>query len=80
MEKKIDLVYFCKELCIKEFSRLREQEASTINNASQIKQDTIVSEVGDCVHKQCRLDYIRRPAVINTKGVDLPIQRKKLLF
>ena len=53
-------------MCIKEFSRLREQGANTINNASQIKQDTIVAEVGDCVHKQCRLDYICRPAVINT--------------
>ena len=69
MEKEIDLkCIFCKELCIKEFSRLREQGANTINNASQIKQDTIVAEVGDCVHKQCRLDYIRRPAVINTNN------------
>ena len=69
MEKEIDLkCIFCKELCVKDFSRLREQGANTINNASQIKQDTIVAEVGDYVHKQCRLDYIRRPEVINTNN------------
>ena len=38
MEGEIDLkCTFCKELCITDFSRLREQGANTINYASQIR-------------------------------------------
>ena len=53
MEGEIHLKYiFCKELCITDYSRLREQGADTINHASQIWQDMIIANPGDCVHKQ----------------------------
>ena len=65
MEGEIDLkCTFCKELCITDFSRLREQGANTINYASQIRQDIIIANPGDYVHKQCRLDYVRKPVFI----------------
>ena len=65
MEGGIDLkCIFCKELCITDFPRLREQGANTINHASQIRQDIIIANPGDYVHKQCRLDYVRRPVFI----------------
>ena len=65
MEREIDLkCIFCNELCITNFSRLTEQGANTINHASQIRQDIIIANPGDYVHKQCRLDYVRRPVFI----------------
>ena len=65
MEGEIDLkCIFCKELCITDLSRLREQGANTINYASQIGQDIIIANPGDYIHKQFRFDYVRRPAFI----------------
>ena len=59
MEGEIDLkCTFCKEQCITDFSCLREQGANTINHVSQIRQDIIIENPGDYVHKQCRLDYV----------------------
>ena len=76
MEGKIDLkCIFCKELCITDFSRLREQGANTINHANQIRQDIIVANPGDYVHKQYCLDYVRRPVFIrNVNSSSKPLR------